>query len=463
MSILIAVLSFIVAISVLVAIHEFGHFWVARKLGFKVLRFSIGFGKPLIKRVGRDGVEYVVAAIPLGGYVKMLDEREGPVPKEELPRSFTRRPVWQRLLVLAAGPVFNFLFAIAAYWVLFMWGVPEAKPLVGNVAAESYAAEAGLQSGDEILEVEGQRTASAKEVVLALIENVVEDDPVDLTVRSQEGGERSMALRIDSAEERHRLTEPNNLLTGLGFKFDLGPVYAVVAKVVPGGAAAEAGLKAGDRVLAADGKPIGNALVLVEHLRNRPGERVVLSVQRQGEDQGVDNRNERNVAVNVRAEQDRGRTVGRIGIGLGDVPREGVKRQLLQFGPLAALSRATHETWRMSTLTVNMLWNMVIGRVSVKNISGPINIAAFAGESAQIGLQPFLMFLAVVSVSLGILNLLPIPILDGGQMVYQLVEAVKGSPLSEQAQIVGQQIGIALLVILMSLAFYNDISSRFFN
>ena len=442
-----SVLAFIVAISVLVAVHEFGHFWVARKLGFKVLRFSIGFGRPLWKRsAGPDATEYVIAAIPLGGYVKLLDEREGPVPPEELARSFTRRPVWQRLLVLAAGPTFNFLFAIAAYWVLFMWGVPQTQPVIDHVVADSYAARAGLRDGDTVLEVGGERTADPKAVIFALLGDLLDDGTTRLKAKSADGREREVTFEVASAAARHRLTEPGALLTGLGFDFSSPPVPPIVQKLARDGPAASAGLKRGDRIVAVDGHATPSGADLVDYIRVRPGERVLLSVSRKAE--------ERTVPVTIRGEQDGGQTIGRIGIELRRV-------ELESLGPLAALGRASTETWEMSALTVTMLWNMIMGRVSVKNISGPINIAAFAGETARVGARPFLAFLAIVSISLGVLNLLPIPILDGGQMLYQAIELAKGSPLSERAQILGQQFGIALLLLLMSLAFYNDISSRF--
>jgi len=444
-----SVLAFIVAISVLVAVHEFGHFWVARKLGFKVLRFSIGFGRPLWKRsAGPDATEYVIAAIPLGGYVKLLDEREGPVPPEELARSFTRRPVWQRLLVLAAGPTFNFLFAIAAYWVLFMWGVPRTQPVIDHVVADSYAERAGLRDGDTVLEVGGERTADPKAVIFALLGDLLDDGTTRLKAKSADGQEREVTLEVVSAAERHHLTEPGALLTGLGFEFSSPPVPPIVQNLARDGPAASAGLKRGDRIVAVDGHATPSGADLVDYIRARPGERVLLSVSRKAE--------ERTVPVTIRGEQDGGKTIGRIGIELRRV-------ELESLGPLAALGRASTETWEMSALTVTMLWNMIMGRVSVKNISGPINIAAFAGETARVGARPFLAFLAIVSISLGVLNLLPIPILDGGQMLYQAIELAKGSPLSERAQILGQQFGIALLLLLMSLAFYNDISSRFLN
>lgn len=446
-------LAFIVAISVLVAVHEFGHYWVARRLGFKVLRFSIGFGKPLWKRIGgQDRTEYVIAAIPLGGYVKLLDEREGPVPAAELPRSFTRRPVWQRLLVLLAGPGFNFLFAILAYWALFMWGVPQTRPVIGEVQVGSYAARADLRPGDEVLAMDGQPTPDTKSAVFGLLESVLEDGRVAMRVRSEDGRERNLLLTVASPSERHRLTEPGVLLRGLGFDFDLGPTQVVLGDVFSDTPARRAGLQRDDRVVAVDGREPRNGAELVEYIQRHAGERIVLTIER--DDARL------MVPVDVRADREGEQVIGRIGVEiLGELRRPAIERA----GPVAALGRSFVETWQMSALTVNMLWNMVMGRVSVKNISGPINIAAFAGETARGGLRPFLNFLAIVSISLGILNLLPIPILDGGQMLFQVIEWLKGSPLSERAQLLGQQVGIALLLLLMSLAFYNDISSRFLN
>lgn len=462
MTVIIAILAFIVAISILVAVHEFGHFWVARRLGFKVLRFSIGFGKPLWVRHGKDGVEYAISSLPIGGYVKMLDEREGPVAPEELHRSFTRRPVWQRVAVLLAGPTFNFIFAVFAYWLLFMWGNIQVRPVVEGVIAGSYAADAGMKDGDEIVAVDGHRTPSTQAVIFELIKRVPDADGLTLTVRGDQGkdSERSLYLRLDDADARHRMTEPGQLLSGLGFDYWTPTQPVVVSNVVPGTPAAAAGLKAGDRIVSVDGAPVRNFAALVRAVGPRPGETVTVNVERDGAPLDV------SLTVG-RGKNPRGQTVGQIGVEGRALPmdRSEIEGMLIlrKFGPIEALPQAASETWATAELTVQMLWSMVVGKVSVKNISGPINIAAFAGETARIGVKQFLTFLAIVSISLGILNLMPIPLLDGGQIVYQLIEGFKGSPLSERAQALGQQVGIAALVLLMGLAFYNDISSRFFN
>ena len=452
MTILSYVLAFLVAIGVLVAVHEYGHFWMARRLGIRVLRFSIGFGRPLWSRVGADGTEYAISAIPLGGYVKMLDEREGAVDPAIASQAYNRKPVWARILVLLAGPFANFLFAIAAYWVLFVAGVPALKPVIGEVAEDSIAARAGLRSGDEIVAV-GQRDTGTREgAVLAMLEELMKGRAIELQLRGSDGESRRAELRIDG--ERRALTEPGALLPGMGFEFWYPQVPAEVGKVLPGSPAERAGLREGDEILAVDGDPVEDFAALVALVQPRPGARLELSILRDGETLAV--------PVEVESQREGERFVGRIGLQPappGELP-EGM-RTLERHGPIDALGRAAGKTWDMSALTVRMLWNVATGDVSVKNLSGPINIAEYAGFSARQGILAFLSFLAIVSVSLFVLNLLPIPILDGGQIVYQLAELAKGSPLSDRAQAVGQQVGLLLLLVLMSFAFYNDLSRLF--
>ena len=451
-TVLIPLLAFVVAIGVLVTVHEFGHFWVARRLGFKVLRFSIGFGRPLWKRIGKapDHVEYVVAAVPLGGYVKMLDEREGPVPAGDAARAFQNRPVLSRVAVLLAGPGFNFIFALAAFWALFIYGVPGLQPVVGEVSSGSIAASAGLLRDDIIIAVSGRPVQTREAAVLGMLDALVATGEVPLTVRSAAGPERSARLTVPGPQ-RLELTEPGELMRGLGFAFWYPRLPVVVGSLVEGGAAEAAGLQPGDEITAVDGEAVADFMRFVEIVRAQPGETIRLELRRNG--------SVRQVAVDVRAEQDDGVTIGRIGMapgGFAEFPEW--MRTEQRFGPIAALAPAARETWSKTALTVRFLWRMVIGDVSTKNISGPINIAQYAGLSALGGLGYFLGFLALVSISLGVLNLLPVPILDGGQIVYQLAEVVKGSPLSDQAQMLGQKIGIAFLVALMGFAFYNDIA-----
>jgi regulator of sigma E protease len=455
-SLLIQLAAFLVAIGILIAVHEYGHFWVARRLGFKVLRFSIGFGKPLLRRVGKDGVEYVLAAIPLGGYVKLVDEREGPVAPADLPRAFTRRPVWQRIAVLVAGAGANYLFAVFAFWLVFMQGVPGLKPVVGDVRADSIAAQAGLRAGDEIVRVGDRDVATREATVLAMLGAVVDDGRTDLVVR-RAGAERVLDFAVPDAQRR-ALTEPGAWGAGVGFEFSRPHLPVIVGKVVEGAPAAKAGLQPGDEIVAVNGQRVPDFLDFMAAIRNRPGQTVQLDVRRGASDLRL--------AVAVRGERDEaapGRPlIGRIGISPGGRATfppgmETVER----YGPIDAIGPAFAETWDKTALTVKFLWRMATGDVSLKNVSGPISIATYAGVTAVEGFTAFLGFLALISISLAVLNLLPIPILDGGQVVYQLAEAVKGKPLSERAQAFGQQLGIVFLLLLMTLAFYNDIARHF--
>jgi len=451
MKMLLMIVAFLVAIGILVAVHEFGHYWVAKKLGFKVLRFSIGFGKPLLMRVGKDPdrTEYCVAAIPLGGYVKLLDEREGEVAANELSRSFTRRPILHRIAVLLAGPAMNLLFASLLYAVLAMVGSEIVKPVIGQVRLDSPAAVAGLRSGDLILQVGNRAVEDTEELQIALIRQFTDDGVIPLRVR-RDGGERSLTVRVD--QDRRAMTEPGRLLPGLGFDLATWNANTLINEAPAGSAGASAGLRAGDRVLAVDGQTVTNSTGFVGMVNAAPGRNISIEVERSG-------RRLRIVAAVSRV-MEQGKAIGRLGIMLREGPRSWppglVETQ--RSGPIEAVSSGVAKTWEMSALTVQMLWRIVTGQVSAKNISGPISIAEFAGISAYLGPTAFMSFLAIISVSLGVLNLMPVPLLDGGQVVYQAVEAVKGSPLSERAQLFGQQVGIALLVVLMSLAFYNDIS-----
>jgi regulator of sigma E protease len=446
------VLAFLVAIGLLVAVHEYGHFWMARRVGIRVLRFSIGFGRPLLSRRGRDGTDYVLAAIPLGGYVKLLDEREGPVEPSQISQAYNRKPVWQRILVLLAGPLANFLFAVLAYWVLFVAGVPALKPVLGDITADSIAARGGFRSGDEIVAVAGHATPTREAAVLTILDELMRDDMVPVELRGPDGGQRTAELRITGGTRE--LTEPGALLPGLGFDFWYPVVPATVGTVDEGSPAAAAGLQVGDRIVAIGGEPVEDFQGLVQRVQPNPGRTLEFEVERGGRTL--------NLAIEVAAHRDGEQLVGRIGVRPAagtEVPEEMRTRE--RYAPLAAIGESVAKTWSMSALTVRMLWNVVTGDVSVKNLSGPINIAEFAGASARQGVLAFVSFLAIVSVSLFVLNLLPIPILDGGQIVYQLAELAKGSPLSERTQAVGQQIGIFVLLVLMSFAFYNDLSRLF--
>jgi regulator of sigma E protease len=445
---LLSLAAFIVAIGVLVTVHEFGHFWVARRLGIKVLRFSIGFGKPLWKRTfGKDETELVIAALPLGGYVKMLDEREGDVAAAELTRAFNRQPVKTRIAVVVAGPAFNFLFAIIVYWAMFVTGVPGMKPIVGEVTPASYAAEAGIQGGDEILAVGGEPTPTWEATVLALLEADLDElDVVAVTVRDANGRERHLQVHFETPDE---LLKKGGVLENFGLSPWQPP--ALIESLVAGGAGERAGMLPGDQVVLADGVAISNWGQWVDFVRERPGQEIAVQVLRNSEA----------VKLTVRPDSitESGREIGRIGayVQLPGDEQRATMRVVIRYGLLRAFPEALNKTWQVTTLTLRTLWKMVSGRASVENLSGPITIAQYAGQSAAIGLAAFLGFLGIVSVSLGVLNLLPVPVLDGGHLLFYLVELVTGSPVTDAIQLAGQKIGIVLLLALMTLAFYNDL------
>jgi regulator of sigma E protease len=430
---------------VLVAVHEFGHYIVGRWTGMKVLRFSIGFGRPLFTWTrGPDNTEYCVSAIPLGGYVRFLDEREGPVAPEDQGRAFNQRPVAARIAVLLAGPGFNFLFAVIAYWALFIGGIPTLVPAVGDVQQGSIAADAGLEFGDKIVAVGNVETADWESTLVAMLDHMVSDRRIPLTLQDDGGQERRAIL--DVGDEAARLTEPGMLFDGLGFLPWQPP--AVIGELVEDGAAQQAGLVPGDRITAIDGEPVTTYSDLVMVVSTRAAAAVTVDFIRGGETRSVD--------LVIGEQVVDGETRGLLGVrASADV---GSYYYLRKFGPLESIGEAAERTLASTVFTLRMLGRMVTGDVSIKNISGPINIAQFAGDSAQRGLSEFLGFLALVSISLGVLNLLPVPVLDGGQIVYQTAEWLKGSPLSERAQIIGQQVGILALILLMSFAFYNDIA-----
>ena len=456
MTLLWSVLGFVVAVSLLVAVHEYGHFWAARKLGFKVLRFSVGFGPTLWRRVaGADRTEYVLAALPLGGYVKLLDEREGPVDAAEVSRAFTRRPPWQRILVLLAGPGFNFAFAILLLWgMLWIVGSPDVRAVVGGVAAGSPAARAGLRADDEIIRLDNALVQGRGDVVLGLIDAMSGDGVTRLAVRSASGAERELELRVDDPADRRALTEPSALMRGVGLRFWSQPVPARIGRVLPAGPAEQAGLQVGDLITAIDGEPVGDFVAMGEALAARPNREVAIRYERGGV--------LATTTVRTSADLVDGREVGRIRIEtLPSAPLPDSMIVHRHYGPVQAFGESLQRAWDMTVLQAKMVARMIIGQVSLKNLSGPITIAEYAGDSARSGLTGFVGFLVLISLSLGFLNLLPIPMLDGGQIIYQSIEWIKGSPLSERVQAAGQSVGIALLCLLMGVALFNDLARQF--
>jgi regulator of sigma E protease len=452
--VIISVLAFLLAIGILVAVHEYGHYIVARWVGIRVLRFSIGFGKPLLlRRWGKDQTEYCLSAIPLGGYVKLLDEREEEVDPSEVHRAFNRQPILARIAVLAAGPGMNFVFAVFAYWLMFVIGIPGAQPIIGDVVESSIAADAGFRPQDRISRVEGREVATWEGAILSMLDEMLEDGQIAVEVVDESGGVRQLNLNVGSRV--NELTEPGKLFSGLGFSPWAPVIPAVLDSVTADGAAKQAGLQAGDELTAADGVEIEDWPYWVNYVRERPNVTVRVQLLRAGEQMELD--------ITIGSVVEKGLTIGRIGA-IAVVPEGLLERYSAdqRYGWAESVPAALERTWSMAALTVRMVGSMVVGDVSVKNISGPINIAEYAGYSVRVGLAPFLNFLAIVSISLGILNFLPIPVLDGGQIVFQTAEAIKGGPLPERIQLIGQQIGILFLVLIMSFAFYNDLS-RFFN
>ncbi|MBT3010271.1 MAG: sigma E protease regulator RseP [Candidatus Thiodiazotropha sp. (ex Lucina aurantia)] len=448
-SLLFTLVSFIVALAILIAVHEFGHFWVARKLGVKVLRFSIGFGRALWRRTSVvDATEYVIAAIPLGGYVKMLDEREAPVEAEEQHRAFNRQSLGVRSAIVVAGPLFNFLFAILAFWLIFVTGDTGLKPIVGEVEGGSIAEQAGFTRGDEILAVADQPTPTWESVVYVMLSEALDTPNLAVRVRSQTGMEHIYRVASDGLSG---LAEDGMLLQNLGLTPDRPTLPPVIGEVLDGEPAALAGLKSGDRIVTVDGVDVVDWSDWVNYVRKRPGQNLDLEVDRNGD----------YIALSVTPlmiEGD-GESYGRIGASV-DVPDDLMDdyRAVVKYGPIDAIGQSLYKTWDLSLLMLRMLGKMIIGEVSVKNLSGPISIADYAGKSASYGISYFLKFLAVVSVSLGVLNLLPIPVLDGGHLFFFLIEGIKGRPLSDQFMEQGQKIGLLILLAIMSLAFYVDIN-----
>ena len=445
--------AFILALGVLVTFHEYGHYWVARKFGVKILRFSIGFGKPLLtRRSGPDNTEFVLAAIPLGGYVKMLDEREGEVSAQESHRAFNRQPVLVRAAIVSAGPIANFLLAVLVYWLSFMAGVVGPKPLIGAVAPNGMADQAGLRVGDEIIGVNGQPTAIWDNVLHHAIDAILDRQTLALEVRSLDHASRHVTLdfALFSIDDVSR----GDFFDKAGFVPVRTKVPAIIGKLVPGEAADEAGFVTGDRILMANDLPVADWIAWVELVRDRPGSALRVTVDRAGQTVELE--------VTPRSVSDAGRQIGRIGAEVAPPPAAAAPPTAIErYGPLAAAGRAVARTQEVTLTTLKFLRQMILGQASIDNLSGPLSIAQFAGASAKLGVSRFLEFLGLVSVSLAVLNLLPIPLLDGGHLIYYLIESVMRRPVPEAVQIYGQQIGMFLLLGLMGLAIYNDLMRIF--
>ena len=446
MEIIQTVLALLLTLGILVTLHEYGHFWVARRCGVKVLRFSVGFGKPLFSWYDRHGTEFAVAAIPLGGYVKMLDSREGPVPESEQDQEFMSKPPSRRIAIAAAGPVANFLFAILAYWVLSVVGFTTVAPVVGEVAQESVAERVGLQEGMEIRQVDGHAVTSWRDINMRLLERAGEQGTVSLTV-ADNGWERTLNGQLGGWQLSDDTPNP---LTEFGLSPWRPEVPAVLGQIADGGRAQQAGLQTGDRVLAVNGEPVGDWFALVEHIREAPETTLTLTVERGGSEQQIQ------VTPETRTLDD-GRVTGYVGAGVTEITWPDHLLRDISYGPLAAIPRALSETWADTRLTLVAIKKMLTGLLSPTNLSGPITIARVAEASVSSGFEDFVRFLAYLSVSLGVLNLLPVPVLDGGHIVYYTIEAIRRKPVSEQAQAFGLRIGMAMILTLMVFALYNDL------
>ena len=448
MSALYMLVGTLVALGVLVTIHEFGHFWVARRCGVKVLRFSVGFGSPLWRWHDRQGTEFVVAAIPLGGYVKMLDEREGDVAPELLDQTFNRKSVQQRIAIVAAGPLANFLLALLFFWAVAMLGSQQVRPVIGAVEAGSLADAAGLEVGQEIVAVDGKTTSGWAAVNLQLVSRLGESGSLDVSVLT-EGSAVAVSRTIELDNWLRGADEPDPIAS-LGIRPWRPALVPVLAQLDPDGPAQAAGLQVGDRLLALDGKVLNDWQQWVDQIRGMPQKSVIVLVERQGQQLPLP------LTFASRGEGDAQSGYLGAGVAGGQWPAEMLRE--VRFGPLDAIVEGAQNTWAMSVLTLESLKKMLFGELSVKNLSGPITIAKVAGASAESGLSDFLKFLAYLSISLGVLNLLPIPVLDGGHLLFYLVEWVRGRPLSERIQGWGMQIGISLVIGVMLLALVNDLS-----
>lgn len=446
LSILWSFVAFIVALGVLITVHEFGHFWVARRCGVRVERFSIGFGKALWQRRDRQGTEYVIALIPLGGYVKMLDERVESVPAELRHQAFNNKTIWQRASIIAAGPVANFIFAIFAYWVVFIHGVPGVHPVVGEIVNGSVAAEAQIASGMELKAVDGIETPDWDAVRMALIGKIGDAHTV-LTV-SRFGEEATQQKDVDL---RNWQFEPDkeDPVVALGIRPRGPQIETTLAEVQAKSPASVAGLQAGDRIVKVDGQPLTQWQTFVTQVRDNPGKNMALEIDRGGE----------TVQLTLTPEARPGaKAEGFAGVIPRVIPLPEAYKTVRQYGAFDAIGEASAKTWQLMKLTVSMLGKLITGDVKLNNLSGPISIAQGAGLSAEYGMIYYLMFLALISVNLGIINLFPLPVLDGGHLLFLAIEKIKGGPVSERVQDFSYRIGSILLVLLMGLALFNDFS-----
>ena len=447
--------AFILTLAILVVVHEFGHFQVARWCGIKVLKFSFGFGKPIYaKKMGRDQTEFLISALPLGGYVKMLDERElsedalSAYTKADLAHAFNRQPAWKRILVVLAGPVANLLLAVLLYWILMMQGVTGIKPELGEIQSDTAASHAAFKAGDVINQVAGKAVATWQDVQWAMLEKAIKNSSINIQTIAADGTTTNHDLQLSGLNKEDF---EGDFLGRLGLRPKQPKLSAVIGRLIQGSPAEKAGLQVGDLIVAANGSPVSDWQALVAEIQAHPSQKLRLDIKR--------NQQTLTLEVVPDAVKENGEVKGQIGAAL-KVDEQALSGFLItqHYSSLQALQKAAYKTWETSIFSLKMLANMLTGYVSVKTISGPVTIANYAGQSAHLGIKAFIGFLAMISISLGVLNLLPIPVLDGGHLLYYIVEIVKGSPVSEKTMEIGQRIGMFILMLLMTCALYNDIN-----
>ncbi|MFT4171114.1 MAG: RIP metalloprotease RseP [Rhodocyclaceae bacterium] len=444
---------FLLALAVLIAVHEYGHYLAARLCGVKVLRFSLGFGRTVfLRRIGPDQTEWAVSLIPLGGYVRMLDESEGPVAYDERHRAFNLQPVWKRAIIVVAGPLANFLLAIVVYWAMFIHGSHELPAVLGPVANASVAQRAGLVEGERIVSIDGESVASWADVRWLIVDRGIDRRTVEVVATAKDGSTQVGMLDLSALTIDDRA---NDVMGQIGLSPVLPLVPAVIGTVVGDGAGQRAGLREGDRILAVNGQAVSDFREFARLVAHHPGQPISLRIQRGAATLDLA------ATPDVVAGSEPAR--GRLGVGVRE-DREAVERNLVlvDYGPVAALSKAVAQTWNTTTFSLKVMWKMIVGEVSIRNVSGPVTIADYAGQTARAGFEAYMRFLALVSISLGVLNLLPVPILDGGHLLYYVAEAIRGKPLSERVMELGQKAGFAILASLMALAFFNDINRLLF-
>ncbi len=458
MSFLISIVAFIVAIGLLVAIHEFGHFWVARKLGVKVLRFSIGFGKPLFMRKSKkDNIEYAVSAIPLGGYVKMLDEREGKVAKDEKHLAFNNQPVWKRIAIVVAGPLSNFLLAIILYSLVALIGIHAMKPYVGEISENSPAAIAGMTSGGQITRINNIKIDSWTAARMTFLTSYLENNKqLEISVL-KDNEEKTYTLDLSKTPI---LKDTEDFLEQAGIDSWRPKQTVSIYNVLPNSPAESAGLKKGDILLQVDQQPINDSKAFVDYVRSHALQKITLKIERDG--------SMLDLVINLAEKIEKGKKYGSLGAALSPEVADDLSADdqekldhavfLQKVGVAKAFATGLKKTWQMSVVTLKVMGRLIIGEASLKNISGPVTIAEFAGKTAMVGIAAYLSFLAIISVSLGVLNLLPIPMLDGGHLLYYIIELLTGKPVPERIEALGFRIGIALVGSMTVLAIYNDIT-----